>query len=230
MGGGTTVSVQDVIKSSVIESFRGNGLEIGEVCFIILASFLIGIYIFFVYKSFSKSAFYSKDMNITMAGMCVVVAAIMIAMQSNLLVSLGMVGALSIVRFRTAIKNPMDLLYLFWSISAGIICGVGLYMLALVLGIVMTFMIWILGHIPASKAPLLLIIKADQSIESKEVEKTIKENCGYYHLSSVFTRNGEREYIYEIRLKKLDNLIGSLTEMTGIKTVNCLESDAEIRG
>lgn len=125
------MSVKEVIKTSVYESLAGGtGLHFGEVCVILILSFAIGGYIFFVYKSFSKSAFYSKDLNVTLAGMSIVVAAIMIAMQSNLLVSLGMVGALSIVRFRTAVKNPIDLLYLFWSISAGIICGVGLYVLA----------------------------------------------------------------------------------------------------
>lgn len=140
------MSVKDVIKSSVYESLAGGtGLHFGEVCFILVLSFIIGGYIFFVYKGFSKSAFYSKDLNVTLATICIVVAAIMVAMQSNLLVSLGMVGALSIVRFRTAVKNPMDLLYLFWSISVGIICGVGLYVLAACLCIIMTIAIFVCG-------------------------------------------------------------------------------------
>lgn len=124
------MSVKDVIKNSVIEAIGGgNGLSAGAVILILALACLTGIYIFIVYKLSAKSAFYSKDLNITMAGLPVIVAAIMIAMQSNLLVSLGMIGALSIVRFRNAVKNPMDLLYLFWSISVGIIVGVGLYVL-----------------------------------------------------------------------------------------------------
>lgn len=105
------MSVKDVIKNSVYQSLGGGAaMSVKTVFLILTAACLIGIYIFLVYKLSSRSAFYSKDLNITMAGMPVVVAAIMIAMQSNLLVSLGMVGALSIVRFRNALKNPLDLL------------------------------------------------------------------------------------------------------------------------
>ena len=119
------MSVKDVIKNSVYESLGGGtSLTVRTVILILLVALLVGIYIFLVYKISSKSAFYSKDLNITIGGMPIIVASIMIAMQSNLLVSLGMVGALSIVRFRNALKNPIDLLYLFWAISAGIIIGV----------------------------------------------------------------------------------------------------------
>ena len=118
------MSVKDVIKKSVYESLAGGtGLSFKEVVIIFLMAFIIGLYVYMVYKLSSKAAFYSKDTGITIAGMPVVIAAIMVAMQSNLIVSLGMVGALSIVRFRNAVKNPLDILYLFWSISAGIICG-----------------------------------------------------------------------------------------------------------
>ena len=128
------MSVKDVIKRSVYESLGGGtNLSALNVVLIIGIACLVGLYIFYVYKLTTKSAFYSKDLNVTMAGLPLIIAAIMIAMQSNLLVSLGMVGALSIVRFRNAVKNPLDLLYLFWSVSAGIIVGVGLYVLAFIL-------------------------------------------------------------------------------------------------
>ena len=128
------MSVKDVIKQSVYESLGGGtNLSVPNIAVILMISCLLGVYLFGIYKTTSKAAFYSKDLNITIAGMPIIVSAIMIAMQSNLLVSLGMVGALSIVRFRSAVKNPLDLLYLFWSISAGIIAGVGLTVLAILL-------------------------------------------------------------------------------------------------
>ena len=134
-----------------------------------------------VYKLSSKSAFYSRDLNVTLAGMPIIVAAIMIAMQSNLLVSLGMVGALSIVRFRNAVKNPMDLLYLFWSISAGIIAGVGLYLLSFVLCIVLTILLLVLDMVPNAKVPDLLVLRAVAvEIDYDELEKLLKENCKYH--------------------------------------------------
>ena len=224
------MSVKDMIKSGVYESFAGgSGLHFGEVCLILALSFLIGSYIFFVYKSFSKSAFYSKDLNITMAGMGIVVAAIMIAMQSNLLVSLGMVGALSIVRFRTAVKNPIDLLYLFWAISAGIICGVGLYVLAACLCIIMTIAIFLWSRVPASKAPALLIITSDNDIDLHDIEKVIKTNCSYHHQTTILTKNGEMEIIYEIKTKNAGTLIKALPDVENVKSVNYLEHDGEVR-
>lgn len=155
------MSIKDVIKNSVYESLGGGtSLSAKNILLLLVIAALVGIYIFMVYKLASKSAFYSKDLNVTLAGMPIIVAAIMIAMQSNLLVSLGMVGALSIVRFRNAVKNPMDLLYLFWSVSAGIIVGVGLYLLSFVLCIVMTVLLLALDLVPGAKAPDLLVLRA----------------------------------------------------------------------
>ena len=160
------MSFKDIIKNSVYESFGGGtNLSAWNVTLILAIACLIGIYIFMVYKLTSKSAFYSKDLNVTMAGLPLIIAAIMVAMQSNLLVSLGMVGALSIVRFRNAVKNPLDLLYLFWSVSAGIIVGVGLYVLAFVMCIVMTILLLVLDMVPNAKASDLLVLRGAAQAE-----------------------------------------------------------------
>lgn len=120
-------------------------------------------------------------MNITIAGMPIIVAAIMIAMQSNLLVSLGMVGALSIVRFRNALKNPLDLLYLFWAISTGIIIGVGLYTLALVLSLIMTILLFTVDKIPNTKAPDLLVLRGIQeNLDCASLYEILKKHCSYH--------------------------------------------------
>lgn len=224
------MSVKDIIKSSVYDNFQGGtGLSIWSIMLILFVSCLIGLYIFMVYKGFSKSSFYSKDLNISIACICIIVSAIMIAMQSNLLVSLGMVGALSIVRFRTAIKNPMDLVYMFWSISVGIICGVGLYILAVVLCIIMTLMIWLLRFIPNSKAPILLIMKMSLSADKNEVDICIKKECSYFNKCSVTTKNGQAEVIYEVRIKEKGKLVSELAGIDGVLSVSCLEHDGEIR-
>lgn len=108
------MSVKDVIKNSIYESLGGGtGLSFNKTMLIILLACLMGIYVYTIYRATSKAAFYSRDLNVTIAGLTVIVVTIMIAMQSNLIVLLGMVGALSIVRFRNAVKNPLDVLYLF---------------------------------------------------------------------------------------------------------------------
>ncbi len=225
------MSIKDVIKSSVYESLGGGtNLSAGNIILILGVACLLGLYIFAVYKLSSKSAFYSKDLNVTMAGMPLIIAAIMIAMQSNLLVSLGMVGALSIVRFRNAVKNPVDLLYLFWSISTGIIVGVGLYVLALVLCIVMTILLIVLDMIPNAKAPDLLVLRAkEEEMDYAGLEKLLKEYCRYHKEKSRCIKNGETEMIIEMRSSKKEELLRNLSADKHMTQVNCISHDGECR-
>lgn len=225
------MSVKDVIKSSVVEAIGGgNSLPAGTVVLILTLACLVGIYIFMVYKLSAKSAFYSKDLNVTMAGLPLIVAAIMIAMQSNLLVSLGMVGALSIVRFRNAVKNPIDLLYLFWSISAGIIVGVGLYVLGLLLCIMMTVLLLVLDRIPGVKAPELLVLRStDKKMDYDMLYKKIGGHCKFYKEKARCMKNGEVELIIEIRVKDKEALLKELNNMEQLTQVNCLSHDGESR-
>ncbi len=225
------MSIKDVIKSSVYESLGGGtNLSIMNILLLIVLACLVGVYIFAVYKLSSKSAFYSKDLNVTLAGMPLIVTAIMIAMQSNLLVSLGMVGALSIVRFRNAVKNPLDLLYLFWSISAGIIVGVGLYVLAFVMCIVMTILLLVLDMVPNAKAPDLLVLRADaKKVNYEQIDVMMQEFCKYHKEKSRSIKNGEAELIIEIRTAKKEELLKKITDMACMTQVNCISHDGESR-
>ncbi|MCI8773626.1 MAG: DUF4956 domain-containing protein [Lachnospiraceae bacterium] len=224
------MSVKDVIKNSVYESLGGGTTMTAQtVILILMFSCLAGVYLYFVYKLSAKTAFYSKDMNITIAGMPVIVAAIMIAMQSNLLVSLGMVGALSIVRFRSAVKNPLDLLYLFWAISAGIITGVGLYVLALVFSIIMTILLFSMDKIPNTKAPELLVLRGIEEFDYDALFDAISSYCRYYKEKARSTRNNETEIIIEIRTKEKEQLLQKLNHMNFLTQVNCISHDGECR-
>lgn len=191
---------------------------------ILFFSCLVGMYIYFIYKLFTKSAFYSKDFNITIAGV-----AIIIAMQSSLVVALGMVGALSIVRFRTAIKNPLDLLYLFWAISAGIICGVSLYALAAALCIIMTVLIFVLNRLPNSKAPTLAIIRIDKECQIDNVTSILKKNSKGMRENSAMAKNGEREIIYELISPDADKIVDQMDKIEGIVSVQILRHAGEMR-
>lgn len=224
------MSTKDIIKSSVYENLAGGtGLSAVDVAMILGLACLLGLYIYLVHRFSSKAAFYSKDLGITIAGMPVVVATIMVAMQSNLIVSLGMVGALSIVRFRNAIKNPLDLLYLFWSISAGIICGVGLKVLALLLCIVMTVLVLIMTLLPNVKANAVLVLRTEKdNIDWNDIEKTIKDHAKYYKEKVRSIRNGETEVIYEISSKSEKELICELKKYE-LEQVNYLSHAGEYR-
>lgn len=229
------MSVKDVIKSSVYESLGGGtNLSASGIVLVIVIACLIGIYIFAVYKLTSKSAFYSKDLNVTMAGMPLIISAIMVAMQSNLLVSLGMVGALSIVRFRNAVKNPLDLLYLFWSVSVGIIVGVGLHVLAFVLCTVMTILLLLLDMIPNAKAPELLVLRGDADETDYTKLNGILQAYSKYHKEKSRTIKciGEGkvvEIIIEIRSSSKEELLQKLNEIRSFTQINFISHDGELR-
>lgn len=223
------MTMKDVIKGKVYEQIAGGtGISIKDILLILGLSCVIGVYIFFVYKRMSKAAFYSKDLNMTIAGMVVVVAAIMIAMQSSLIVSLGMVGALSIVRFRSAVKNPLDLLYLFWAVSSGILCGVGLSILVIVLCIIMTLMLMLLGLIPNSKPSMLLVLRGGE-VDWNRIKELVKKNCKYYKEKSESITKSETELIIEIECSDSDSLMMELKGVDSLSQINLLSHDGEYR-
>ena len=113
----------DIFKKSFLEGYASSNLTVKSILVCMAITILISAYIFFVYRLINRNSFYNKNFNMSLPAIAIITAAIILTIQSNIVISLGMVGALSIVRFRTAIKDPMDLVFLFWSISVGIICG-----------------------------------------------------------------------------------------------------------
>lgn len=137
------MSVQDFIKKSILESGVFDGATITNIALGILTALIMGAVIYMVYSKFYVGVIYSRSFAVTLVGMTVLTAMVTLAISTNIVISLGMVGALSIVRFRTAIKDPMDLLYLFWAITTGITSGAGMYMLVFVTAIIMIAMIFL---------------------------------------------------------------------------------------
>ena len=225
------MTFKDIIKSSVYKQFSG-GTELSSRTIVLMfeVAAVIEIYIFMVYKNQSKSAFYSKDLNVTIAGLPIIVCAIMIAMQSNLIVSLGMVGALSIVRFRNAVKNPLDLLYFFWSISAGIICGVGLMALAVFLCAAMTAMILVLQLIPNARASSVIVLRTSQNdVDWIAVSEVLKKYGKNVKEKSRSLQSGHTEVIYELVTVDEEKLIKELEQYKKINQINMLSHDGEYR-
>ena len=109
--------------------------------------------------------------------LCMITAAIILTIQFSLVISLGMVGALSIVRFRTAVKDPMDLVFLFWSIGTGIICGAGLSEIAVILALLLTIGVLVLDRVPVVSVPMLLVVNADDCGMEEKIVETAKHYC-----------------------------------------------------
>lgn len=133
------MSVNDMIKKSVLNSF--SQYNVPKMAMALLMALLMGIVIYCVYRRFYTGVVYSRSFSVTLVGMCVLTCMVTLAISTNIVISLGMVGALSIVRYRTAVKDPMDLLYLFWAITSGIASGAGMYLLVMVAGTVMIGML-----------------------------------------------------------------------------------------
>jgi uncharacterized membrane protein YhiD involved in acid resistance len=149
-------------------------------------------------------------------------------MQSSVVLSLGMVGALSIVRFRTAIKDPMDLIFLFWAISVGIICGAGLAQIAIVLCVVLTIGILVLNLFPVVKAPMILVVNAsDLDVESK-VEALVTAYDKHFKIKSRNMTATSLDMVIELRTSKGGELVRSIMKEKGILSASLLSHDGEV--
>ena len=165
----------------------------------LIAAFLCGMIIYFIYRYFYKGVIYNNNFNILLVLTSMVTCFIVIVISSNVVLSLGMVGALSIVRFRAAIKDPLDVGFLFWSIAVGITCGAGLYIISLIATIVIALVYILLIKVRNRKCVYLLIVKYQNEAYDKvarvlhPLRKVLKNRT---------TANGYTELTYEIRLKE----------------------------
>lgn len=223
------MSFSDAIKKSVLEGFVNNDLPTSQVLVILLITFAIGVYIFFIYRLVNKSSMYDRSFHVAMSIISVITAGIIIAMQSSIVISLGMVGALSIVRFRTAIKDTMDLLFLFWSIGEGIICGAGLFKIAIIVALVITIGIFMLEYFPTNKKPYLLIINAkDSELEDLIVSK-VKDGSRSYKIKSRNVKKSGFDIIFEVYTDTEKKLMDSLKSIEEVVGISLLTHEGEVR-
>lgn len=219
---------QDVFKSSFLEGFTGMDISAGRIMATFLVTCILACYIFLIYRLMTRKSFYSKGFNVAMAAISVITAAIILAMQSNLVISLGMVGALSIVRFRTAIKDPMDLVFLFWSISIGIICGAGLYEVALLTCLVVTVLVLVLENIPASRAPMMLVVNLSNADREAQILDTVKKYSRYYKVRSRNVSGSSMDMIVEVRVKEESAFMKEICGLDAVQTASLIAHDGEV--
>lgn len=223
------MNFSDVIKKSVLEKFQAGDLSTTSIVLTLGMAILLGLFIYFVYRMSSKSGFYNRDFNKSLATLPVITAAIMLAMGSNLTISLGMVGALSIVRFRNAVKAPVDLTYLFWSISMGIVAGAGLFELAILLSLAVTVLIFGLDMLPALRAPCLMIVSGqDVSLEGTLIAIAKEHSASVKVRSRNSGKNGV-EWILEMQVKNEEELLQKITALEKVSSVQLMTHDGDVR-
>jgi uncharacterized membrane protein YhiD involved in acid resistance len=218
----------DIFKKSFLEGFGSTTISVKIVAIALATTFVIAVYIFFTYRVVTRKTFYSKNFNISLVGVALVTAAIIVTIQSSIVVSLGMVGALSIVRFRTAVKDPMDLMFLFWSISIGIICGAGFAEFAILLSLAVTIAIVVLDRLPLSKAPMILVVNASNIDAEKTVMSKVSELVKYSSVKSRNLTTSTLDLTIECRTDNGGELVRVLMDLDGVEAASLLSHDGEV--
>jgi len=162
----------DIFKNSFLNIAKGD-LSYPTILLSLLSAFICGMVIFFVYKRFYKGIIYSNNFNILLVLVSVITAFIVLTISSNVVLSLGMVGALSIVRFRTAVKDPLDVGFVFWAVGIGITCGAGLYIMSFLSTVTISLIYILLSRMKSSTRAFLLIVKFNNSA-NEQVQSILK--------------------------------------------------------
>ena len=221
--------IKDAIKKSVLQEFTDPAVTMGDIAAALGMAAVLALYIYLIYKLVTRSAFYSRDFNKSLAMLPVITAGILLAMQSSFVISLGSVGALSIVRFRNAVKDPMDLVFLFWSISIGIVCGAKLYALAILLSLVLTVLVFVLDLIPAAKSPMLLVMNGSDASVEAALQPILKQQAKAAHVKSRNLTTAGIDLIVELRPNDPPALVQACAALPGVQSVSLLDHDGQIR-
>ncbi len=219
------MTFQDFISGT---DLAGSDLTALGIAATLLLSFAIGMFVFWVYKRSYQGVMYSKTFNISLMALCMITSTVILAVTSNIILSLGMVGALSIVRFRAAIKDPIDIVYMFWAIASGIIVGAGLYVLSIISAVIMGVIFIVFSKVRSSNGPMLLIVNYDSGTVEDDIFKLLNEKIGAYKVKSKTKSQGGFEMTVEIRSKK-DNLkvVNAIDEMQSVTNVAMISYDGD---
>lgn len=212
------MTFKDILKNSILDQFQFGEVDMSQILVALLFSLVIALYLFLIYRCFVRKSLYNINLNIAIVGMAVITTAIILTIQTNLILSLGMVGALSIVRYRTAVKDPMDLFFLFWSIACGIMCGARQYVLAVVVTIGLTVVIFILAQIPSLRVPYIMVVNGNRESLEEAVEAILTQYCSYHKISSRNITQDSERMVIELRTRKEKELIREVSQIgNGIK-------------
>ena len=223
------MTFNDIFKSSFLENVTA--VSVPDMVIALLLSFCLGLFIFFVYKKTYAGVMFSQAFGGTLVAMTMITTMVILAVTSNVVLSLGMVGALSIVRFRTAIKEPMDIAFLFWSIAGGIVLAAGMIPLAVIGSIIIgLIMIFFCNHKSARKPFIAVISCADGDIEQR-VKSYLSEKADKVVVKSKSAQKGSIEMTYEVTLKNDDTgFITDLADMDGVASAVLVSYNGDYMG
>ncbi len=210
-----TITFNDILSSDFLTSVGDFSLT--DMVIAIGLSFVLGLFILFVYKKSFSGVMYSSGFGISLVAMAMITAMIILAIGSNIILSLGMVGALSIVRFRSAVKDPMDIAYLFWAISVGIVLGAGLIPLAVFGSLCIGIILYIFSTKKPKDKPYILIVDCADDETEKSVDAVLKQMVKKHLLRSKTMSESGMELTIEVRLPDMESkFVNKISGLTGV--------------
>ena len=214
------------IFENIINNYSNTIITTTSILAILLMVTLLSVYEFFVYRFVSHRSFYNKSFNITTAILPYFIATIIMCLQSNLVITLGTIGALAIIRFRTSVKDPVDMLYLLWSVFVGIICGCQLFEVGVLTSVFVTVMLLILEHINFGRKPYILILHSDSDCEDELTELFKSKRISYRFKSRNYTKKGF-DYAIELTYKNIKEFNEELSKNERVSKYSIIEYDAD---
>ena len=205
-------------------------MPIQTVFLILVIAFIVAMIIYLTYKNTYSGVMYNPRFNVSLVMITMVTTIVMVVIGSNISVSLGMVGALSIIRFRTAVKDPRDTAFIFWAVVTGLACGTQNYTIVLAGSIVICLVLFGFKKVIGKDDKYLLIIRGD-GFNVKEVEKVVEKSVKYSSLKGKYIKDSRIELIYDVKLKNHDdNFINVLRDNINIDTVNLVTNNTDTMG
>ena len=213
------MSITDILTSDMIT--RVTAVSLTDILLAVFFSLAIGLFIFYVYRKTFNGVMYSAGFGLTLIGLCMIAAMLILAVSSNIVLSLGMVGALSIVRFRTAIKEPLDIVFLFWAISAGIVLAAGMIPLAVFGSIAIGIVMLVFANRAGRYTPYLVIVHLDDSEKEKPVMDVISAGTARSLVKGkTIQRDGRMELTVEVQPKDAESaFIKEISAIKGVENV-----------
>lgn len=207
-------------------------MPIQTVLLVLLVAFLVSLIIYLTYKNTYTGVLYNPRFNVSLIMITMVTTMVMVVIGSNISVSLGMVGALSIIRFRTAVKDPRDTAFIFWCVVSGLACGTQNYTIVIVGSVFICLILFLFKKFTTKNNKYVLIIKG-KSFDLKEVEKTLDKKLKDYICKGKYISVNGMETIYDIKIKDSkisDDIIVSLSKVSGVNTINIVSSNTDTMG
>ena len=223
------MTFSDIFKSSFLENVASVSLP--DMALALVLAFAVGMFIFLVYKKTYAGVMYSTSFGVTLIALTMITTLVILAVTSNVVLSLGMVGALCIVRFRTAIMEPLDIAFLFWSIAAGIVLAAGFIPLAVVGSVIIGIILLIFANRKAGSNPYIVVLACDGQESERQAKAFLTEHTRRCVVKSKTARAGKTELNMEVRLKNDDtDFINALSELAGVQSAVLVSYNGDYMG